>query len=283
MRQELLKAAESIIRAGLSEDLGDRGDITSHAICLKNPVACAVIIAKAEGVCAGNDFGKLLFRLFDPAVKYTIKKSDGTRIFPGDVVAVIQGPSVSILEAERTVLNLIGHLSGIATHASLFVGKIVNTKAKILDTRKTTPGWRLLEKYAVRCGGALNHRMGLYDMFMIKDNHITVTSGIAPAVLQCREYMKKNRFRVKIVVEAKTLAEVQDAVNARVDRILLDNMKPATIKKCVRWVAGRIPLEASGGVRLDNVRQIAMTGVDYISIGAITHSAKQLDISLEIL
>lgn len=283
MRKELLQAAESIIRSGLAEDLASRGDITSHAICRENPVACAVILAKAPGVLAGVDFGKLLFQLLYPAVKYSVKKIDGSRLFPGDIVAVIQGPSTNILEAERTMLNLIGHLSGIATQTFLFVKKIENTKAKILDTRKTTPGWRTLEKYAVRCGGALNHRMGLYDMFMIKDNHITVAGGIAPAVLKCRDYMKKNRFRAKIIVEAKTLAEVQEAMNAKVDRILLDNMNPATLKKCVRRVAGRIPLEASGGVRLDNVQKIAMTGVDYISIGAITHSAKQLDISLEVL
>lgn len=192
----------------------------------------------------------------------------------------LSGSSQSILIAERTCLNFLGRLSGIATNARQFVDAIQGTKARILDTRKTTPGWRLLEKYAVLCGGGDNHRTGLYDMFLIKENHIVAAGGIGHAVDRCRRYMRVHHFQAEIEVETQNSDDVREALSLNVDRILLDNMSVAEIRQCVLLVNGRIPLEASGNVTLATVRDIAETGVDFISVGSLTHSAKAMDISL---
>jgi nicotinate-nucleotide pyrophosphorylase (carboxylating) len=283
MNRNLLQAAESLIRASFVEDLGEQGDITTDAVCNRKSKSHARIVAKSCGVVAGLDFARLAFHLTDATIKYRKKLKDAAPVTSGQVLVEIFGTSNAVLKAERTALNIIGHLSGIASLTSLFVEKVKDTHAVILDTRKTLPGWRLLEKYAVHCGGGMNHRMGLYDMFLIKDNHIVAAGSLPQAVRHCRDYMKKRRFHAGIEVEATTFAQVQEAVNLRVDRIMLDNMKPAMMRKCVLWVNHRIPLEASGGVNDHNIRQIARTGVDFISVGAITHSAKQFDVSLDFL
>ncbi len=272
--------SEFLIQAALSEDLKDRGDITTLAVGKKTDTHAACIYAKQHGVLAGLAIAEKTFLHMDPSIQFQFILDDACAVTPGQKIAVVHGPVHAILEGERTALNFIGRLSGIATATANFVHEIKGTDAVILDTRKTTPGWRLLEKYAVRCGGGQNHRMGLYDMFLIKDNHITTAGGISPAVNRCRNYMDRMGFRVAIEVETVDVEGVRKALACGVDRIMLDNMPVEQIRRCVLLVNGKIPLEASGNVTLENVRQIALTGVDYISTGFITHSAASFDISL---
>ncbi len=280
MEELVLKSADELIKAALREDLGSRGDITTLAVCGQETPAFAVIIAKEDGIMAGIKVAERVFKTINNQIDFAAQISDGQAIAKGAPIVEIRGSSAGILTAERTALNFLGRLSGIATLTNQFVHKITDTKAILLDTRKTTPGWRVLEKYAVRCGGGQNHRMGLHDMFLIKENHIAAAGSIDMAVQRCRQYMQNLAFRAEIEVEAKTFAEVQEAVELRVDRIMLDNMSCEEMRRCVQWVAGRVPLEASGNVSLETIRGIAETGVDYISAGALTHSAKSLDVSL---
>lgn len=283
MDDKTLKAARLLIRLALREDLGKRGDITTRAITRDAAYRRAEIIAKAEGIVAGIEIAKSVFYRCSQKIEFLHQLTDGERVEKMQPLLVLQGPCDRILLAERTALNFLGRLSGIATLTRQFVDAVHGTKARILDTRKTTPGWRALEKYAVRCGGGYNHRMGLYDMILIKDNHIIAAGGITQAVERCRRFLRRNRIKTLIEVETKTLEEVEEATALQVDRIMLDNMPLAMMKQAVAFVAGRIPLEASGNVSLANVRQVAETGVDFISIGALTHSARNLDISLELL
>ena len=269
-----------LIENALEEDLGNRGDITTLAMNAKSEKVNARIIAKQQGVIAGLDIAAQVFKFLDPDIQFPIKINDGDFVQYGDVLLLLTGSANAILSAERTALNFLGRLSGIASLAFTFKQQIKYMETKILDTRKTTPGWRLLEKYAVRCGGCMNHRSGLYDMFLIKENHITAAGGITNAVNNCHEYMEKNNFSAEIEVETKTIYEVNEALKLKVNRIMLDNMTVDQMAKCVKLVDGQIPLEASGNVTLENVKQIATTGIDYISIGAITHSAKNFDVSL---
>lgn len=278
--RDILSAARPLIDMALKEDLGDRGDITTNAISAENLPAAAQIIAKMDGVIAGLPVVTETFKTLDPKIKCEQIYQDGQSVQKGDVLLRLEGPTAQILMGERTALNFLGKLSGIATLTHQFVLAVRETKCQILDTRKTTPGWRILEKYAVFCGGGKNHRIGLYDMFLIKENHIVSAGGITAAVQVCREYMKRNNFAAEIEVETKNPDEVREALGLNVDRIMLDNMSLEIMRECVSLVDGRIPLEASGNVSLQNVRQIAETGVDFISIGALTHSAKSFDISL---
>jgi len=280
MDNAILNSAIPIIENALKEDLGSSGDITTQAISHKSENTNARIIAKQSGIISGLDIAIQVFKYLDKSIQCTKKINDGDWVEPSDILLLLTGSAMTILSAERTALNFLGRLSGIATLAYTFNQKIKNTETKILDTRKTIPGWRVLEKYAVKCGGCENHRFGLYDMFLIKDNHITNAGGITQSVTLCREYMEINSFSAEIEVEAKSLAEVKEALSLRVDRIMLDNMSAEQMGECVSFVNGRIPLEASGSVTLDNVKQIADTGIDYISIGAITHSASNFDASL---
>jgi len=221
-----------------------------------------------------------VFYLVDPNIAVEIQYDDGHCLKKGDVAFVIKGPMRSILTGERTALNLLCRMCGIATLTSRFTKVVEGTGVKILDTRKTTPGLRSLEKYAVRVGGGYNHRIGLYDMVLIKENHIVAANGITNAVNRCRDYLKKNDLDLKIEVECRTLNEVEEAVNLQVNRIMLDNMTVSEIEEAVKLVAGRVKLEISGGVNLKNIADYTATGVDYISIGALTHSARALDLSL---
>ncbi len=269
----------AVIRRALAEDIGP-GDVTTNWIIPESQRSEAIILAKTAGVLAGLDVARDVFALVDERIRFEPLLTDGDRLQPKDVVARIAGPTRGILTAERVALNFLQRLSGIATLTRAFVDAVAGTKAVILDTRKTTPGLRFLEKYAVRMGGGANHRIGLYDMVLIKDNHIEAAGSITGAVQRVRA---RNAAGLLIEVEARTLDDVREAAMLAVDRILLDNMTCEQMRQAVQLVNGRVPLEASGNVTLETVRQIAETGVDFISSGALTHSAKALDLSLDFL
>jgi nicotinate-nucleotide pyrophosphorylase (carboxylating) len=270
---------EAVARA-LREDFGDAGDITTNATIPANAQAKAVIAARKSGVVAGVDAARAAFRLTDPAIAVSIEKDDGARVNKGDIILSIAGPARGILSAERVALNFMGHLSGVATATAALVGAVAGTKAKIVCTRKTTPGLRALEKYAVRCGGGHNHRFGLYDAVMIKDNHIVAAGGIAKALAAARAAVG---HMVKIEIEVDGLGQFEEALANGADVVLLDNMAPADLKRAVELNKGRAVLEASGNVTIDTVRAIAESGVDVISSGWITHSAPNLDLGLDFL
>jgi nicotinate-nucleotide pyrophosphorylase (carboxylating) len=276
----LSPAVKKMIRVALREDLGERGDITTQAICPPGSVVQAIIIAKQSGLLCGVSVAAQVFRQVDASSKIESYYHDGAVVEAQESIMVIRAKAEAILKAERTALNFLGRLSGIATLTGRFVEKIKDTGVRILDTRKTTPGMRELEKYAVKCGGGANHRFGLFDMFLIKENHISVAGGITAAVEKCREYLAEHAFSTLIEVEIKTLDQVREAMAVRVDRIMLDNMSPEEMKNCVRLVNKRIPLEASGNITLESVRAVAEAGVDFISAGALTHSAPNFDFSL---
>jgi len=280
-----LAAAGHLIDLALAEDLGTNGDITTQAICNQpEPVAStkvqAVIIAKSTGVLAGVEIAQRVFQKALPVIGVEILQKDGVLAAAQSPIMRLRGAAAAILTHERTALNFVQRLSGIATLTHQFVEAIAGTRTRILDTRKTTPGWRLLEKYAVRCGGGVNHRLGLHDMFLIKENHITAAGGLAAAVLKCRAYAREHAGSWRITVEVKNLSEVALGLELKVDQIMLDNMFLPEMQQAVALVAGRVPLEASGNVNLQNVRALADTGVDFISIGALTHSAPAMDFSL---
>lgn len=269
---------EAAIRAALAEDLGLQGDITSNATVPAAAKAAAVIAARKAGVIAGLALAETAFRALDPGVRFDIEIADGMACNPGDVIVRISGNARALLSAERVALNYLGRLSGIASLTRLYVKAAGTAKAKIVDTRKTTPGLRAFEKYAVRCGGGHNHRTGLFDAVLIKDNHIVAAGGISKAIEAAREAAG---HMMKIEVEVDTLEQLDEVLAHEVDAVLLDNMTPATLKKAVRRIAGRCLAEASGGVNLDTVAAIAESGVDLISVGALTHSAPVLDLGLD--
>jgi nicotinate-nucleotide pyrophosphorylase (carboxylating) len=266
------------VEAALEEDLGGAGDITTDATIPINAKGEATIVAREAGIIAGLDLAAEAFRALDPDVKFSPLVSDGDAIKQGAMIAKISGKTRAILTAERTALNFLGHLSGIATLTSRYVEAVAGTGARIVCTRKTTPGLRTLEKYAVRMGGGVNHRFGLYDGVLIKDNHIAAASGVGNAL---RALGVRAGHMVRIEVEVDTLDQLKEALRFPIDAVLLDNMDVPTLKKAVAMVAGRVTTEASGGVRLETVRKIAETGIDLISAGALTHSARRLDLSLE--
>jgi nicotinate-nucleotide pyrophosphorylase (carboxylating) len=273
---ELPSQAESIVCQALAEDIGE-GDVTTRCTVPPEMALTGQFIAKETGVVAGLVVARLAFTLLDQSVQFTPCVAEGEEVGVGQVVATVRGPGQALLSAERVALNFLQRMSGIATLTHHFVEAVCGTSAVILDTRKTAPGLRLLDKWAVRLGGGQNHRFGLYDMALIKENHIAAVGGIAAAVARVRAGDDQKR---PIAVEVRNLVELQEAVALKVDRILLDNMSPAEMTEAVRLTAGRIPLEASGNVTLENVAAIAATGVDYISIGMLTHSVRALDISL---
>lgn len=270
---------ERLLEWALREDLDDLGDITTQAT-IPEKIAKAVVIAKSDGVVCGLNAMRLTYARLDRNVAVHFLYDDGDKVARGEKVAEISGPAESLLTGERGALNFLQRLSGIATLTNKFVEQLAGTKTTLLDTRKTTPGWRHLEKYAVRCGGTSNHRLGLFDMFLIKENHLAAAGGIAAAVQRCRAYANKLGRHLLIEVETRNLEEVNQALSAGVDRIMLDNMTIGEIKKAVELVKQRMPLEVSGNVNLQNVAGIAATGVDFISTGAITHSAPAMDFSM---
>jgi nicotinate-nucleotide pyrophosphorylase (carboxylating) len=268
-----------LIDLALEEDL-PAGDITTEAIVPPDLSASGVFLAKEDGVLAGIEVAAKVFQRIDPSIIFKKIKADGQEFKDGEILAEVKGKAASLLKAERTALNFLQRLSGISTLTRAFVQEVSGTKAVILDTRKTTPGWRYLEKYAVRMGGGQNHRKNLSEMMLIKDNHIRIAGGITAALKRAKG---KITAGIKIEVEATTLDEVKEALTGGADMIMLDNMSLEQIRRAVELVAGRVPLEVSGKVNLQIVRQIALTGVDYISVGALTHSFKSADISLEFL
>lgn len=269
---------KEIISRALAEDI-NAGDITTESIFPENQTGKAEIIAKDSGVAAGLPVAAAVFRALPGEISFVTTVEEGERIEPGQVLARLTGPVKTILKGERTALNFLQRMSGIATETARFAAAVKDFPAKIVDTRKTTPGLRMLEKYAVRAGGGYNHRFDLHDMVLIKDNHIKAAGGISRAVTLVRERVSPY---VKVEVEVETPEQAREALESQVDIIMLDNMPPEEMAAVVKAVSGRALLEASGNITLERVRDVAATGVDLISIGALTHSVKSLDISLEI-
>ncbi|MBO9653713.1 MAG: carboxylating nicotinate-nucleotide diphosphorylase [Agrobacterium tumefaciens] len=269
---------EPLVRNALLEDLGLAGDITSAAVIPADHRSVVVMAAREPGIIAGLDAAELAFQLVDPAIRMTRHIPDGAAVAPGDIITTIEGPSRGLLTGERTALNFLGHLSGIASVTAKIVAAIAGTKASVACTRKTTPGLRALEKYAVRAGGGMNHRFALYDAVLIKDNHIAVAGSVREAIRRARQGVG---HLVKIEVEVDTLAQLHEAMEEGVDAVLLDNMTPETLREAVEIVAGRAITEASGRINPQTAAAIAASGVDLISIGWITHSAPVLDIGLD--
>ena len=282
MRVELHRSEiRTAIKAALAEDIGG-GDVTTRATVPKALAFKTVMRAREPLVVAGLDFAKTAFLQLSSAMKIEFLVHDGTHVARGDNLLRISGPARAILSAERVALNFVQHFSGIATLTAQFVDAVKGTRAQILDTRKTTPGWRRFEKYAVACGGGKNHRFGLFDMVLIKDNHLAALRNEKPnAVAAAIHLARKNYPKLKIEVEADTLEQVTQAVDAGADIILLDNMTPEQMRAAVKTAKGRAKTEASGGGNLETVLTIAKTGVDFISVGALTHSARAVDIGLD--
>ena len=270
---------EPIVRRALEEDLGPSGDITSNSVLPSTARARAKIVSRRPGRIAGIDCARLAFALVDPSLRFTVETPDGADVAPGGVVAVVEGRARGLLTGERVALNFLGHLSGIATATKGFALAIAGTKARVCCTRKTTPGLRALEKYAVRAGGGVNHRFGLSDGILIKDNHIAAAGGITAAVERARA---QAGHMMKIEVEIDGLDQLGEVLATGADIIMLDNMSLEDMATAVKTVAGRARLEASGGVTLERAAVIATTGVDLISVGALTHSAPTLDLGLDI-
>jgi nicotinate-nucleotide pyrophosphorylase (carboxylating) len=268
-----------IIDAALREDM-PQGDITSESIIPVDSRSRAIILAKENGILAGMDVARRVFEKIDPGVEFKKEKNDGQKFCDGETLAVIQGSSISLLKGERTALNFLQRMSGIATTTGMFVQALEGTETKILDTRKTTPGLRALEKYAVKMGGGQNHRQNLSEMVLIKDNHLKLVGSISEAVKRAKERIAPG---IKVEVEATCLAEVQEAVRGGADMVMLDNMRIDRMKEVIKWVGGKVPLEASGSVTLEKIKEIAALGIDFISVGSLTHSYESVDISMEFL
>ncbi|MBB5374208.1 carboxylating nicotinate-nucleotide diphosphorylase [Acidocella aromatica] len=271
---------EPSVRAALLEDLGRAGDITSDAVIPPEAQARVALVAREHGVVAGLDFARIACKLVDPEIRFTPRLADGARLSPGDIIADIKGPARSILTAERVALNFLGHLSGIASATRGIADAIAHTKAKISCTRKTTPGLRFAEKYAVRAGGGANHRFGLDDAILIKDNHIAIAGGVEAAMTRARAAAG---HLVKIEIEVDTLDQLDEALPFGPDAILLDNMKPEMLREAVLRINGRAVAEASGRINAETAPAIAESGVDLLSAGWLTHSARVLDIGLDFL
>ncbi len=269
---------DDLIRRALREDLAETGDITTSATVPRGRLASAVIAARKPGVIAGLSVATRVFELVDPSLQVTQVVEDGAKLAPGDVVLELEGSAASILIGERVALNFLGHLSGVATATAALVAAVAHTRARICCTRKTTPGLRALEKYAVRCGGGVNHRMGLFDAILIKDNHIAAAGGVAASIRAARKVVTKG---IKFEVEVDTLDQLDEALTEGIDQVLLDNMTPAQLKQAVAKVNGRAITEASGSITAATAGAIAEAGVDLLSVGWITHSAPSLDLGLD--
>jgi len=279
MDEKTLKSAEVLFELAIAEDIGE-GDITTNNLLPPHTNKTAILLVKEEGVVAGLQVAEMVFKKFDKGIEWNEKIHDGTRVKPGDVLVEFKGDFRAILTGERKALNFLQRLSGIATYADKCIKKVEGYDVKILDTRKTMPGYRYLDKYAVRMGGASNHRFGLYDMVMIKDNHIQVAGGIKQAVDAIRSKIPKS---IKIEVETSNLEMVKEALESDVDIIMLDNMSSEMMAEAVKIIDKRAKVEASGNMTIKRIRKVAATGVDFISIGALTHSVKALDISQRII
>lgn len=270
-----------LIRLAFAEDIGD-GDHTTLCCIPANEMGKSQLIVKEDGVLAGVEMAKRIFDAFDPELKMTVFINDGAEVKKGDVAFVVEGKVQSLLQTERLMLNIMQRMSGIATTTRKYVKALEGTKTRVLDTRKTTPGLRMIEKEAVKIGGGVNHRIGLFDMILLKDNHVDFAGGIEAAITRCHKYLKEKNKDLKIEIEVRSFDELEEAMRVGgIDRIMLDNFSPENTKKAVELVNGRFELESSGGITFDTLRDYAECGVDYISVGALTHSVKGLDMSFK--
>ena len=272
---------DELIKMALREDIGD-GDHSTLACIPPTAQGTAKMVAKQDGILCGAEVGERVFKIVDNNLKVNLLKHDGDAIVKGDIVMTVEGPSGSILTAERTALNFMQRLSGIATETHRMVDMLKGLNTQLLDTRKTTPNMRLLEKYAVKCGGGTNHRIGLFDMILLKDNHIDFAGGIVNAIDRCHKYLEEKNLDLKIEIEVRDFDELQQVLDhGGVDRVMLDNFTPADTKKAVALINHRFEVESSGGITYDTIRDYAEQGVDFISVGALTHSVKGLDLSFK--
>lgn len=276
-RDELI---DDLLTLAFAEDVGD-GDATTLSTIPAEARGKQRLIVKEEGILAGVDVARMVFKKFDPELKMTVFIEDGAHVKPGDVAFEVEGSVRSLLQTERTMLNIMQRMSGIATTTAKYQSRLEGLKTKVLDTRKTTPGMRMLEKEAVKIGGGCNHRIGLFDMILIKDNHVDFAGGITQAVNAAKQYCKENGKNLKIEVEVRNTPEIEEALAAGVDRIMLDNFTPERTREAVKLINGRTEVESSGGITIDTLRQYGECGVDFISVGALTHSVKGLDMSFK--
>lgn len=278
---ELKSYLDSFISGAINEDIGP-GDYTSLAIFPSDKKGVSQLLVKQEGILSGAEISIEILKRFDPEIKVEQYFFDGEPIQVNDIVYIAEGKILALLQAERLVLNLVQRMSGIATQTRQYVEAIKGLDTKLLDTRKTTPGLRILEKIAVKHGGGVNHRMGLYDAMMIKDNHIDYVGGIRKAIEMTRDYNKKNQLNLKIICEVRSLADIAEVLKTGgVDRVLLDNFSPELTREALSLIQGKLETESSGGITLANIREYARCGVDYISVGALTHQIRSLDLSLK--
>ena len=275
------KLIDDLIKLAFAEDIGD-GDHTTLCCIPATEMGKSQLIIKEDGVLAGVEMARRVFKAFDPELKMTVFIEDGAEVKKGDIAFVVEGKVQSLLQTERLMLNIMQRMSGIATTTRKYVKQLEGTKTHVLDTRKTTPGMRMIEKEAVRIGGGMNHRIGLFDMILLKDNHVDFAGGISKAINRAHEYLKEKEKNLKIEIEVRNFDELEEALQTGgVDRIMLDNFTPENTREAVRRVAGRVELESSGGITFDTLRDYAECGVDYISVGALTHSVKSLDMSFK--
>ena len=275
------KLIDDLIKLAFAEDIGD-GDHTTLCCIPATEMGKSQLIIKEDGVLAGVEMARRVFKAFDPELKMTVFIEDGAEVKKGDIAFVVEGKVQSLLQTERLMLNIMQRMSGIATTTRKYVKQLEGTKTHVLDTRKTTPGMRMIEKEAVRIGGGMNHRIGLFDMILLKDNHVDFAGGISKAINRAHEYLKEKGKNLKIEIEVRNFDELEEALQTGgIDRIMLDNFTPENTREAVRRVAGRVELESSGGITFDTLRDYAECGVDYISVGALTHSVKSLDMSFK--
>ena len=275
------KLIDDLIKLAFAEDIGD-GDHTTLCCIPATEMGKSQLIIKEDGVLAGVEMARRVFKAFDPELKMTVFIEDGAEVKKGDIAFVVEGKVQSLLQTERLMLNIMQRMSGIATTTRKYVKQLEGTKTHVLDTRKTTPGMRMIEKEAVRIGGGMNHRIGLFDMILLKDNHVDFAGGISKAINRAHEYLKEKGKNLKIEIEVRNFDELEEALQTGgVDRIMLDNFTPENTREAVRRVAGRVELESSGGIAFNTLRDYAECGVDYISVGALTHSVKSLDMSFK--
>ena len=271
---------DELLDLAFAEDIGD-GDHTTLSTIPADEMGRQRLVVKEEGILAGVEVAAKVFKKLDPSLKMTVMIPDGTHVRPGDIAFTVEGPVRSLLIAERTMLNIMQRMSGIATTTARYQQRLEGLHTKVLDTRKTTPGMRMLEKEAVKIGGGCNHRIGLFDMILIKDNHVDFAGGIIPAVERARAYCREKGLDLKVEVETRNPREINEALQAGADRIMLDNFTVEATREAVKQIAGRAETESSGGITIDNLREYGECGVDYISVGALTHSVKGLDMSFK--
>lgn len=272
---------DELIRLAFAEDIGD-GDHTTLCCIPASEMGKSQLIVKEDGVLAGVEMARRIFHAFDPELKMTTFIEDGAEVKKGDIAFVVEGKVQSLLQTERLMLNVMQRMSGIATMTRRYVRALEGTKTRVLDTRKTTPGMRILEKEAVRIGGGVNHRIGLFDMILLKDNHVDFAGGIRPAIERCHQYLKEKGKDLKIEIEVRNFDEIRQVLEVGgVDRVMFDNFTPEDTKKAVEMIGGRFETESSGGITFDTLRAYAASGVDFISVGALTHSVKGLDMSFK--